>query len=548
MNDPSSDAELRSALTDIAPRITLDGKWDRVQTRSTRTRRVRRLAKGGALVAGLLITSLMLIWVIGAFRTPNPVLVLGDALEGAAVSAPTQRDNAEELRQAWRDRFLEGLWSGNVDTVPERPASLPSEFWKEPDNPLEIPNDLDPSFEEGTPLWIFTNELPLERVLSVFDEESGKRPVLVFSPPAELLDLVDATTGQGEEPEPGQISEAENGDFVLLRLPDLGWQIMRVGSGASKPALSGVSAEREAYEDLARATLVELRSFAKGDLLNADRDDEEPGSNHEGKVIFAGTWGDSLGQFARGPAGQTSFAYDMVVGPKEYLFVLDPVGKRVQVISPEGLAVIQIPLRAEHPTDVAVSPEASVFVNDADGSGQVQVYGLGGESLGIVTGEAEGSRVVDLAGVCIGGYGGVWAGVREEDGTVFFTNIYRFAHPHDTSGSDVVANQPPALKSPFSPLNPNELAPLGLAWWGSVLSGRDDPYLSVSGPRGPFEAWLDLEDGSLPERADVVSLVESLNGDDRDAGSWSPVWSGTRGTESTGLSGSSTIRACSSSG
>ena len=57
---------------------------------------------------------------------------------------------------------------------------------------------------------------------------------------------------------------------------------------------------------------------------------------------------------------------------------------------------------------------------------------------------------------------------------------------------------------------------MGLSWWGSVLGGEDAPYVSVFGPRGPFEAPLHLEEGWTLEKADVVGLVKSLNGDSRD--------------------------------
>ena len=523
MSDPSSESHLHSALAGLAPPIALDDKWNRIQARTAHRRRSRRLRIGACVICGLGALSLAVIWACGAIRSPNPVLVIGDDLTDATMTAAAFCDVAEELRQAWRDEFLEGLWSGNVDTIPARPASLPPEFWEEPANPLEIPSNLDPSFTEGKPLWIFANELALQEVLSAFQRESARRPVVVLAPPAELLDRVGATTHQGQELEPQLMREAAAGHFVLLRLPDLGWQVMRVASSDSTLVPSSVSWQRETYEDMARTTMVELRSYAQGDLLNADLEGGDP--DRQGTVVFRGTWGDGLGQFARVSTSDVSGSYDVAVGPKGYLFVLDPLAKKVQVVSPEGQALLQIPLRAERPTHVAVSTAATIFVNDADGSGQVQAYGIDAEFLGSVSARQADSEVVGLAGVCIGGYGGVWAEVGDEDGETSFANVYRFDHPatvlDDTlplgaSGSAVVATQPLTLKSPFSPLNPTQLAPLGLSWWGSVLGGEDAPYVSVFGPRGPFEAPLHLEEGWTLEKADVVGLVKSLNGDSRD--------------------------------
>ena len=125
MSDPSSESHLHSALAGLAPPIALDDKWNRIQARTAHRRRSRRLRIGACVICGLGALSLAVIWACGAIRSPNPVLVIGDDLTDATMTAAAFCDVAEELRQAWRDEFLEGLWSGNVDTIPARPASLP---------------------------------------------------------------------------------------------------------------------------------------------------------------------------------------------------------------------------------------------------------------------------------------------------------------------------------------------------------------------------------------------------------------------------------------
>ncbi|MCZ7662226.1 MAG: hypothetical protein M5U22_04455 [Thermoleophilia bacterium] len=529
MNEYQSDAELRRALKNLAPPIAVEGKWGRVQARTRRARRFGGLRKTVGLVAALGVISLAAPWAYGALRPAPPIVQIEDQVVGGGVSVPSKPDVAQELALAWRDVFLEGLWAGNVDTLPERPAGLSADFWQEPENPFEVPQDLTPSWNEWKPLWVFGNELAPQQALSAFQAQGERRPVLVFEPPRELLDLLGLVIGGGEATEISPDGRSSGGAAILMRLPSEGWEVLRVEPSSSRTAGPAVSAGRETYEALARATMIELGSYAGGGLLNPDTEDDARGAlDRTGRVIYRGTWGEAPGQFGAPPRrGEASGSYSMAVGPKEYLFVLDPAGGKVQVLSPEGEAGAEIPLDAQAPEDVAVSIDATVFVNDRRGTGQVQAYRIDSGLLGSVPASAGGLEVVNLVGVSTGSYGGVYAEVEGQGGSTFFASVYRFealsprtsreAPSSADMGQAASANQTANLRSPFDETySRSDLAPLGQGWWGRVGTEAAGPHLSVSGPRGPYDVPLGLEEGHTLEKADVVSLVESLNGDPRD--------------------------------
>ena len=555
-----SDQELRAALHRLAPDVEEHGVWEALHSRGGRKpTRVPLFASGERVFAGnakparprrasrtrrfigfAAVTAIVLVAVVfGAnalverMTEDHSVVVITDDTMGPSSTAGSGEAAASspiaELAQAWRDMFLEGLWAGNVDTIPEHPAGLSSDFWVEPENPLELPMSLASSFEETKPLWIFADELDPEEVLSAFRTESGRRPVLVLTPPQELLDSLGLTVIEEEKAGVSSGEQSSTGQSVLMRLPETRWDVLRVQPSRSRPA---ASAGREAYEALARATMIELRSFAGGSLLNADGDDDAQGfsEDHEGAVLYTETWGDSLGQFQAPPLNQDAQdlrgSYAMAAGPKESLFVLDPVSKKVQVLSKTGEPVAEIDLTAEAPEDLAVTLDATVFVNDRQGTGEIQAYGLGSGLLDSIPASGDGLEVVGLVGVSTGGYGVASAEVRSTDGSTFFSEIYRFqASPPSVSGKLIPGeggeggptSEAFKLKSAFLETQRREdLAPLGQAWWGRVWHAEDGFRLEVSGPRGPFDVPLAPEEGFLLVQTDVLTLVESLNGDARD--------------------------------
>ena len=352
---------------------------------------------------------------------------------------------------------------------------------------------------------------------------------MVLAPPQELLDSLGLTMIEEEGARVSSGEQSSTGQSILMRLPETRWDVLRVQPSSSRPA---ASAGREAYEALARATMIELQSFAGGSLLNADADDDAQGfsEDHEGAVLYTETWGDSLGQFQAPPLNQDvqdlHGSYAMAAGPKGSLFVLDPVSKKVQVLSKTGEPVTEIDLTAEAPEDLAVTLDATVFVNDRQGTGEIQAYGLGSGLLDSVPASGDGLDVVGLVGVSTGGYGVASAEVRSTEGSMFFSEIYRFqVSPPSVSGKLIPGEDGQGgrtsgdfkLNSAFLETQRREdLAPLGQAWWGRVLGGEEGFRLEVSGPRGPFDVPLAPEEGFLLVKTDVLTLVKPLNGDTRD--------------------------------
>ncbi len=454
------------------------------------------------------------------------VIVINDDTLGAVPATGTTEASALSpsvyLSQAWRDTLLEGLWAGNVDTIPQHPNGLSADFWEEPTNPLEIPEKLVPGWSQAKPVWIMGNELSPQEAVSSFRAQSETRPVLVLAPPRELLDFLGLKEDADGAP---QVAKAGGLATILMRMPDTGWQIMWVRSASSQPPTPEVSPARAAYEALVRVTMIELQSFSGGPLLNAETGQAQGSLNHNGTVIYEGNWGDSLGQFAAPPANaKLPGAYSMAEGPGGSLFLLDPVAEKVQILSRSGKPIMEVSLAAEAPEDIAVSPDATFFVNDRKGTGQVQAYSVSSGLIGSVAASQDGLSVTGLVGAPIGGYG-AYAEVSSSKGMQYFCQLYRFdqGSPHIYLGQpgaggeeDILPVQSFRLWPAFGkPFNRSELTPLGQAFWGSVKMEKSGPHLSVSGPRGPFDVPLGLDDSLSLEQVDVVTLVKSLDGDSR---------------------------------
>lgn len=75
-----------------------------------------------------------------------------------------------------------GFWSGNVQTVPEHPVSLPPEFYEEPEDPAQL--------AMGEPLWVFAGELSPEEAATAVKNASEDQTVLVFALSDELAGLL----------------------------------------------------------------------------------------------------------------------------------------------------------------------------------------------------------------------------------------------------------------------------------------------------------------------------------------------------------------------
>lgn len=112
-----------------------------------------------------------------ALRVDQPVLVVNDP----AGTQPTATSIAGSTVPKPFD--AQGVWAGNVKTVPDSPASLPPEFFQEPTQPAE--------FIIGEPLWIFATELGMEEVVAAVAAAPADQPIFTFDPSEELCQALD---------------------------------------------------------------------------------------------------------------------------------------------------------------------------------------------------------------------------------------------------------------------------------------------------------------------------------------------------------------------
>ncbi len=79
------------------------------------------------------------------------------------------------------DYSFGGLWAGNVETLPERPKSLPPEFWEEPQGSAETEGD--------QPLWIFANELTADELEAGIERtEQEERVAVVYGATKQFIE------------------------------------------------------------------------------------------------------------------------------------------------------------------------------------------------------------------------------------------------------------------------------------------------------------------------------------------------------------------------
>lgn len=87
---------------------------------------------------------------------------------------------------------VQGLWAGNVRTVPERPAALPAAFYEEPGSSAKLVT--------GAPLWVFAAELSPEEAAAAITgtaagTESDAQTVVLFAPSEALCELLGVERG-----------------------------------------------------------------------------------------------------------------------------------------------------------------------------------------------------------------------------------------------------------------------------------------------------------------------------------------------------------------
>jgi hypothetical protein len=186
MDGRLTDEGLRTAFRSAAPAVDWQTFCEHTQTRLdertrrrgwTRTLRVAGIACGAAvLLAGL---SFGVLHAVSYFQKDAPVIVISDLPTTEPATAPPS--STTSTTEASIDS--QGLWAGNVHTVPDRPASLPDLFYKEPTEPAEL--------VMGEPLWVFANELSVESAAQAISAAPKEQSIVVFGASEELCELLD---------------------------------------------------------------------------------------------------------------------------------------------------------------------------------------------------------------------------------------------------------------------------------------------------------------------------------------------------------------------
>jgi hypothetical protein len=189
MDTHDTDKAIRSLYHRLEPRVNAE---DFCRTLDTHlVSRKGRPARGRPLRAALVAClALVCVAAVGAavyaavtyVGQPHQVIVIADA--------PTSTSGSSTTTTAFaREEFdFQGLWAGNVQTVPERPVSLPSQFYQEPGDPAQL--------VMGEPLWVFAGELTSEEAAAAVKSVGEEQTVLIFDPSEELCELLDAPSGQ----------------------------------------------------------------------------------------------------------------------------------------------------------------------------------------------------------------------------------------------------------------------------------------------------------------------------------------------------------------
>lgn len=189
MSSNPTDLNLHEAMKELAPPIAMEGKWSLVGERTHRVRRRGRVTRTISLAAATLAIAAVAYWGYAELGSgPAFLRIDNGAVIGDSGFTGTKPDLAEDLRTAWREVLLEGLWAGNIDALPEHPASLPSEFYSRPGNAFALPGEVELPWDRWRPLWVFGNELSAADVVAAFQAQAGSRPFIGVSAASRALE------------------------------------------------------------------------------------------------------------------------------------------------------------------------------------------------------------------------------------------------------------------------------------------------------------------------------------------------------------------------
>jgi|WetSurMetagenome_2_1015567.scaffolds.fasta_scaffold05170_5 hypothetical protein len=175
----AKDKELRRLYRENGPRVDLDVFKEQLGSRLAPRHGRRRVMRARYVVAAAVIVALVVGLGLGVpalverLSRPTNVLVLTDT-PGTSVSTPSSSVPALATH---------GLWAGNVQTVPAKPASLPVEFYEEPAHPAQLVS--------GEQLWVFADEVTPAQAAAAIDSAVAETIILVFDPSDELCQLLD---------------------------------------------------------------------------------------------------------------------------------------------------------------------------------------------------------------------------------------------------------------------------------------------------------------------------------------------------------------------
>ncbi len=144
MDTRETDAKLREAFRSAAPAVdsgafcdNLEAKLASARSKHRPSRTLRLVVTACAavlLVAGVSVGVLEATWHLGRHST---ILVITDS-STSETSTSTSSSTTTSLAPATFD--FQGLWAGNVQTVPQHPSSLPAEFYVGAEEPGPVGN------------------------------------------------------------------------------------------------------------------------------------------------------------------------------------------------------------------------------------------------------------------------------------------------------------------------------------------------------------------------------------------------------------------------
>jgi len=149
--------------------------WADVTQRARRKRKARAAATVVTVFAVIAAMALGGYSVLQRLGDEQAFLVIGDPATGQTLTAETSTSLSEN--------DFGGLWTGNVQTIPEHPSSLPQAFFEPPSQETEL--------LVGQPLWIFTQEVPTNEAALAVEGAPPERAIVIFDPTEELCERLD---------------------------------------------------------------------------------------------------------------------------------------------------------------------------------------------------------------------------------------------------------------------------------------------------------------------------------------------------------------------